>query len=822
MAERILTGVLSRLRKKVAAKDRTSLGDRDLLNQFLKDHNETAITILVERHGPMVLGICRRVLGNGHDAEDASQAVFLVLVRKAGSIRKKQSLASWLHGVAFHVATNLKRDLARRRVREAAAKASQETAADDLTWREMRQALDEELARLPDRLRAPLVLCYLEGKTRDEAAQQLRWSLGVLRGRLERGRELLRARLTRRDITLSGAMLASYLGADSASATMPQTFLASTINALIAARMGAAGAVPANVAVLADGALRNMSTSKFRFLALVSVLFAGVGVALAVRGMPQNGRPATAPQPPAAQGSKPPGATSNEKPAEDPTKPIRTLTGHTDRVTSVTYSADGRWLATASWDGTLRLWDTASGKEIRHIDVPPPRDYKPAHIARVMFSLDGKLLVAAQQAMPNEPGVIVWDRDSGKKIHEFEAGTCGLALSPDGKTIACGGFGVLRVHDLATGKMLHELRGQQTAIESLAFSPDGTTLYSTGPLPRPPSSDGRERLGLVRPVMRVWDLTSGKERRSVLNGLHMSPLFQNNVLSPDGRNYAIGDREISLREVATNGERVRFIGHINDGEAVAFSLDGRTLATGNMDGTARVWDVASGRQLAKFGKDLPQFAGRGWILSVAFSPDGRTLAAGSLDKTVQIWDVSRITSRQRESNERSTEHLDGDWKDLAGDSSKAHAALGRLIGSPKNSVAFLEKQLQATKTVDAKRMERLIADLGHAQFQVREKAANELQAMGDVAAPALRQALAANPPAESRQRLTALLDRLEGVSLSPEIIRQIRAVEALEWIGTPEARRLIEKLAAGDPNLRLTREAKAATDRLARQPATAQ
>src|SRR5437016_5277105 len=117
MAERRLNGVLTHIRKLFAARDQDALSDRDLLNRFIKDRDEAAVTMLIERHGPMVLGICRRVLGHAHDAEDACQAAFLVLVRKAASVRKKESLASWLHGVAFHVASNLKRDRGRRRSR---------------------------------------------------------------------------------------------------------------------------------------------------------------------------------------------------------------------------------------------------------------------------------------------------------------------------------------------------------------------------------------------------------------------------------------------------------------------------------------------------------------------------------------------------------------------------------------------------------------------------------------------------------------------------------------------------------------------------------
>src|SRR5262245_21964485 len=204
MGERPLIGVLAHIRKRIAARDQDALSDRDLLNRFLKDRDEAAVTVLVERHGAMVLGICRRVLGHAHDAEDACQATFLVLVRRAASVRKKESLASWLHGVAYHVATNLKRDLARRRRREATVvNEPPQDPLDDLTWREAQAVLDAELALLPERFRAPLVLCCLEGKTRDEAARQLGWTTGTLRGRLERGREMLRARLTRRGVALA-------------------------------------------------------------------------------------------------------------------------------------------------------------------------------------------------------------------------------------------------------------------------------------------------------------------------------------------------------------------------------------------------------------------------------------------------------------------------------------------------------------------------------------------------------------------------------------------------------------------------------------------
>jgi hypothetical protein len=236
-----------------------------------------------------------------------------------------------------------------------------------------------------------------------------------------------------------------------------------------------------------------------------------------------------------------------------------------------------------------------------------------------------------------------------------------------------------------------------------------------------------------------------------------------------------------------------------------------------MDGTIRLWDLPSGKEVGRFGKELPQFAGRGWVLAVAFSPDGRTLVSGGLDQTAHIWDVSSITGRRAEPAERSPADLEADWKDLAGDAAAGYAALGRLASSPGRAVPFLGKQLQSTPPEDARRIERLIADLDNEQFAVREQATRELEALAERAAPALRKAQAGKPSLEARRRLGALLDRLDGGNLAAETVRQIRTVEVLEAIANPEARRLLDQLAAGPPEMRLTQEAKAAAGRLAKR-----
>jgi RNA polymerase sigma factor (sigma-70 family) len=288
-------GIVLRHLRELAARPAGGADDRQLLERFAAGRDEAAFEALLRRHGPMVLGVCRRLLRDPNDADDAFQATFLMLARKANSITKRESVGGWLYQVAYNTALKVKAGAAARQRREGRAGSRLPAdPLDEVTGRELLAVLDEELARLPQRQRAPLVLCYLEGKTRDEAAQQLGCSLATLKRRLEEARACLRVRLERRGLTLPTVLLAT----SAVTAAVPRSLAAATTKAAVGE-----AAVSAQVAALVSGSLRALTPTKLK----------AVAAAFLIVGLTVLGAAAFAPRPPAS--AEEPQAAAPQEPA---------------------------------------------------------------------------------------------------------------------------------------------------------------------------------------------------------------------------------------------------------------------------------------------------------------------------------------------------------------------------------------------------------------------------------------------------------------------------------------------------------------------------
>jgi RNA polymerase sigma factor (sigma-70 family) len=328
MVQNTLHGVLRHLRKLCEARPGRDLGDGELLERSLAGGEEAAFAVLVQRHGPMVLEVCRRVLGDRHAAEDAFQATFLVLVRRSATIRRRAALGSWLFGVAQRVALKQRaREAARRGRERRAAKTPRAETPDERTWQELRAALDEEIGALPESFRAPIVLCYLQGKSYEQAARDLGWPKSSLASRLARAREVLRERLTRRGITLSAAALAAALSERADATALPARLTLQTVKEarLFAAGKAAATAAPSPAVALAEGHLKGPSGLRRKALALL--LAVGLAAAGGLAGhQPPGEKPPQAPQG-AAAGERP----NQQKPA-DPLQETFTYAGRVQDV----------------------------------------------------------------------------------------------------------------------------------------------------------------------------------------------------------------------------------------------------------------------------------------------------------------------------------------------------------------------------------------------------------------------------------------------------------------------------------------------------------
>jgi RNA polymerase sigma factor (sigma-70 family) len=275
-------GLLQQIRRLVAVQRPGVESDLQLLQQFIAEYDETAFTAIVQRHGTMVLGVCRGVLRHQQDAEDVFQAAFLVLARKAHTIRKQQALSSWLHGVAYRLALKARTQTQRRRVREQPT-ATDLTAdsIDDPATRELQHILHEELDCLGEKYRAPLLLCYWEGKTRDEAADLLGMTAGAFKKCLERARNLLASRLLRRGLIPSAALFATLFSDSAAKAAVSSVLIQTTAQSSVAFAAGTAAPTTAAV-ILAQGAIRTMTITKWTSMLLAAIFLATVGTGLGV------------------------------------------------------------------------------------------------------------------------------------------------------------------------------------------------------------------------------------------------------------------------------------------------------------------------------------------------------------------------------------------------------------------------------------------------------------------------------------------------------------------------------------------------------------
>jgi RNA polymerase sigma factor (sigma-70 family) len=289
MATNRLSSVLHSLLHRVAPAASGEVSDAELLQRFVRSRDEAAFELLLWRHGPMVLSVCQRLVHNEQDAEDAFQATFLILVRKAGSIGKREALASWLYKVAYRVACRARPPApVVCNIPSVLQQLPASESPDDIVGRDLRSHLDDELSRLPETYRRPIILCYLEGKTHDEAARLLGWPKGTVATRLARGRERLRLRLGRRGWALSSAALASVLTDKALAGAVSAELVRATLGgaAAYAAGTTTAGAIlSAKSLALTEGVLRIMWYSKMKLVAalFLAVALAGTGIGLAVR-----------------------------------------------------------------------------------------------------------------------------------------------------------------------------------------------------------------------------------------------------------------------------------------------------------------------------------------------------------------------------------------------------------------------------------------------------------------------------------------------------------------------------------------------------------
>jgi hypothetical protein len=490
------------------------------------------------------------------------------------------------------------------------------------------------------------------------------------------------------------------------------------------------------------------------------------------------------------------------------------------RVFSLAFSPDGRGLAAGAWDGSTRVWEVATGKQLHLFQE------QSSPTRAVAFSPSGKLFAAGGRG----GSIVLRDSASGKELgilSGHKKPVTNLAFTPDGKSLASSAAdGTLRLWSLADKREIRQFaaRDSEERIDPdcpVAVGRDGRTIVGA-------TTSTKMVPGAYARTFRIWNIETGAELRSITD---QSAWHGAAAISPDGRLLAnwvwtgygrnlpprIDLCELDSGRALPPVELGRGARGMNVG-SLTFARDGKLLALSD-GGSIQLWEIAS-RSLAD---QIP--TPESSSLAIAFSPSGGLLASGGTDTTTLLWDLSSAMSAGKPGPARAAgQDLHEDWKEL-GDpgASRGRIALSRLVSAGSAAVEWIRQHLPPVQgTTSPEEIERGIAALGSPQYPERSRASAVLIRLGEQAEPALQAAQQRKPPLEMRKRIDDLLRSIaeQRARPTPDRLRALRAVEALEKIGSDQAVMTLEKLAAGTPGAALTREARASLERLGRNTAT--